>query len=187
MDIPFPNEKFHIIYADPPWAEKGAGKIKRGADKHYQLMKTVDICDLPVKNIVEDNAHLYLWVTNNFLKDGLKVVEAWGFKYITTITWVKDKFGLGQYFRGQTEHVLFAVKGMLPYKILNGKRCQHPTVFFSKRLKHSQKPEKMREIIEYVSGTPERKKIELFARTQKNGWQAWGNQVGLLDQKDMFS
>jgi len=73
--------KYKTIYADPPWMERGGGKIKRGADRHYPLMKTKDICDLPIiKEIVDDNAHLYLWTTNNFLKDGLQVMEAWGNK-----------------------------------------------------------------------------------------------------------
>ena len=189
--VPFPDKKFHIIYADPPWKEQGGRKIKRDADRHYNLMSTKEICDLPVPAILEGNAHLYLWVTNNFLPAGLEVVEAWGFRYVTMVTWVKDRFGLGQYFRGQTEHVLFGVKGMLPYRIgKNGKRCQHPTVFHAPRSKHSRKPEEMRKIIEHVSGDENREKIELFARVSSNGWEAWGNQVGLLDcpqEPDMFS
>ena len=185
------DKKYEIIYADPPWNEQGGGKIKRGANRHYPLMKTKAICELPVADITSDSAHLYLWVTNNFLEDGLQVVESWGFRYITMITWVKDKFGLGQYFRGQTEHVLFAVKGMLPYKIgKSGKRCQHPTVFHAPRAKHSQKPEDMRKIIEHVSGDEDRRMIELFARASVDGWDAWGNQVGILNEQvesDMFS
>ena len=68
--IPFPDKKYKTIYADPPWLERGGGKIKRGADKHYELMKTADIMALPVKDLAEDNCHLYLWTTNNFLQDG---------------------------------------------------------------------------------------------------------------------
>lgn len=173
----FPTSTYQIIYADPPWNEQGGGKIKRGADRHYPLMKTKDICKLPVQSIVDINAHLYLWVTNNFLKDGLQVVEAWGFRYITMVTWVKDKIGLGQYFRGQTEHCMFCVRGMLPYKKENGKRCQHPTVFHADRTKHSKKPEKMREIIEHVSGQSDRKMLEMFARDRAEGWDVWGNEV----------
>ena len=184
--IPFQEKKYSIIYADPPWKEQGGGKIKRGADRHYPLMKTKDIMELPVKNITEDNAHLYLWVTNNFLADGLRVVEAWGFRYVTMITWVKDKFGLGQYFRGQTEHVLFGVKGMIPYKKdENGKRCQYPTFFMAPRSKHSVKPEKMRQIIEHVSGRPNMNKLEMFARRKAPGWDLWGNEVEKIDD-DMF-
>ena len=82
--------RYKTIYADPPWMEAGGGKIKRGADRHYPLMKTKDIINLPVADIADDNCHLYLWTTNNFLQDALKVMEAWGFKYKTKITWVKS-------------------------------------------------------------------------------------------------
>lgn len=176
--ISFPDKKYNIIYADPPWKEQGGGKIKRGADRHYPLMKTKDIVALPVPEITADDAHLYLWVTNNFLPDGLQVVEAWGFRYVTMITWVKDKFGLGQYFRGQTEHVLFGVKGMIPYKKdQTGKRCQAPTFFEAPRRKHSAKPEEMRRIIEHVSVQPGMEKLEMFARKIVPGWDVWGNEV----------
>lgn len=89
--IQFPNKKYKTIYADPPWKESGGGKIKRGADRHYPLMSTKEICELPVWKIADDNCHLYLWTTNNFLQDAFKVIEAWGFTYITCITWMKDR------------------------------------------------------------------------------------------------
>ena len=180
------KNKYRTIYADPPWAESGGGKIKRGADRHYPLMKTKDIMALPIGDLADDNAHLYLWVTNNFLKDGLKVMEAWGFRYVTKITWVKGETkedgsftlqnpGLGQYFRGVDEVCLFGVKGTLPYKTLdNGKRAQGCTVIVEPRRKHSQKPNKMREVIEKVSHPPY---IELFAREHVDGWDCWGNEV----------
>lgn len=169
------EKKYQIIYADPPWNESGGGKIKRGADRHYPLMKTKDIIGLNIP--ADENAHLYLWVTNNFLPDGLKVMEAWGFKYKTVITWVKDRIGLGQYFRGQTEHCLFGVKGNLPYKIIDGKRQQGITVIHAPRRKHSQKPEEMRTLIEKVSDRDGYRKLEMFARSHINGWDVWGNEV----------
>jgi len=172
--LPFPDKKYKTIYADPPWMEQGGGKIKRGADKHYKLMKTINICKLPVSDIVENNCHLYLWITNNFLADGLKVIEAWGFRYITCITWIKDRQGLGQYFRGITEHCLFAIKGNLPYKIIDGKRKQGKTGFYANKKAHSKKPNEMRKMIETVSYTP---MIELFAREKVDGWDAWGNEI----------
>ena len=177
MKFPNPKKKYNIIYADPPWAEVGAGKIKRGADKHYPLMKTKDIIALPVKDIVTPDAHLYLYVTNNFLPDGLKVMEAWGFKYKTCITWVKDRFGLGQYFRGQTEQCLFGVRGMIPYKVVDGKRQQGTTVIHAPRQEHSRKPEEMRELIHKVSDRAGFRKLEMFAREKHKGWYAWGNEV----------
>lgn len=172
--IPFPNKKYKTIYADPPWPEYGGGKIKRGADKHYDLMKVKDIIALPVTEISEDNAHLYLWTTNNYLPAALEVMKAWGFTYKTIITWGKDKFGLGQYFRGQTEHCLFGVRGNLPYKIADGKRQQGRTLLFAPRREHSQKPPEMRVMIEKVSYEP---RIELFARERFDGWDAWGNEI----------
>lgn len=159
--------KYKTIYADPPWNERGGGKIKRGADRHYPLMSTLDICNLQVNgehvsHLAEDNAHLYLWVTNNFLEDGLRVMDAWGFEYKTLITWVKDKFGLGQYYRGQTEHCLFGVRGSLPFRekelpkssLFEAGRAQGVTVICANRGKHSTKPQEMRDMIEAVSYPP---------------------------------
>lgn len=169
-------KKYKTIYADPPWMERGGGKIKRGADRHYPLMKTKDIMALPVRNLIhEDGCHLYLWTTNNFLPDALQVVQAWGFVYVTMITWQKDRIGLGQYFRGNTEHCIFATTTKrLPYKILEGKRQQGITGFIAERNEHSKKPDEMRKMIELVSYAP---RIELFARQEFDGWDSWGNEV----------
>ena len=166
--------KYKTIYADPPWKETGGGKIRRGADAHYPLMSTKEIMALPVADLADENCHLYLWTTNNFLPDALKVMEAWGFHYKTMITWMKDRMGLGQYYRGITEHCLFGVKGVLPYKTVDGKRQQGKTGFIEERREHSRKPVQMREMIEKVSYAP---RIELFAREHFDGWDAWGNEV----------
>lgn len=171
-------KKYQIIYADPPWWETGGGKIKRGADKHYRLMKTKEIAALKIEKIRAADSHLYLWTTNNHLKDALLVMEVWGFNYKTMITWAKDRFGLGQYFRGQTEHCLFGVCGCLPYKIIEGKRQQGTTFFQAVRKKHSEKPEEMRQLIEKVSDREGYKKIELFARRETRGWDTLGFGVG---------
>ena len=155
--------------------ERGGGKIKRGADRHYGLMSTEDIIALPVMELAEDNCHLYLWVTNNFLPDGLKVMAAWGFRYVTKITWFKDLVGLGQYFRGNTEDCLFGVRGNPAYKVgKNGKRGQGVTGFYSPRGGHSEKPHRMRQMIEEVSHPPY---VELFARDRYPGWDTWGNEA----------
>lgn len=169
-------KKYKTIYADPPWMEVGGGKIKRGADAHYHLMKTSDIMALPVRDIVDpEGCHLYLWTTNNFLREAFDVVDAWGFEYVTTITWMKDKIGLGQYYRGITEHCLFCrTKNVLPYKIENGHRVQGVTGFVEAKSTHSTKPRTMREMIERVSYAP---RIELFARTRFDGWDAWGDEI----------
>ena len=172
----FRRRRFHTLYADPPWPERGGGKIKRGADKHYPLMRVADIMALPhAHERVLPHAHCYLWVTNNYLPSGLAVLGAWGFRYVTCITWLKDRPGLGQYFRGMTEHVLFGVRGRVPYRFLpNGRRAQGVTGFTAPRRRHSEKPELMRDMIERVSPGPY---LELFARERAPGWFVWGNEI----------
>ena len=122
------RSKYRVIYADPPWPEYGGGKIKRGADRHYPLMSIATILRLGEalqEHVADDGCHLYLWVTNTHLAKGFLVMDSWGFRYKTTITWFKDRFGLGQYYRGQTEHCLFGVRGRLPYRTTaEGKRAQ---------------------------------------------------------------
>lgn len=178
--------RYRTIYSDPPWWEVGGGKIKRGADRHYPLMKTKDIAALPVADVMEDNSHLYLWVTNNFMEDGYAVCRAWGYRPVTLITWAKTgNPGLGQYFRGMTEHCIFGVRGCLPYKMTaEGKRSQSTTLLTCPRGPHSRKPEEMRERIERVSYGP---MLEMFARPQEGLfeqsplWTFIGNGVGGRD------
>tara|TARA_Y100000310_G_scaffold266024_1_gene277299 strand:- start:170 stop:706 length:537 start_codon:yes stop_codon:yes gene_type:complete len=177
ITLPFNDKSFYTIYADPPWNEVGGGQIRRGADKHYSLMKTKDIIEMKyeIYRVSHYNAHLYLWVTNSFLQDGLTVMKQWGFNYKTTITWVKDRIGLGQYFRGITEHCLFGVKGNLPYQERDdGIRAQGQTVIHAPRTQHSVKPQAMRDMIELVSYPPF---LELFAREENTNWSVWGNEV----------
>lgn len=179
------------ILADPPWLERGGGQIKRGADRHYPLMTTSDIAALPVRRWASADSHLYLWVTNNFLPDGLAVLQAWGYRYVTTIAWFKGdidddqqvalmddddlQIGLGQYFRGCTELCLFGVRGSLPYRTLpSGKRAQGRTGFHATRQQHSAKPDKLRDMAVRVSYGP---RLELFARRAAPGWDAWGNEA----------
>lgn len=108
VDIYNTNRRYKTIYVDPPWPERGGGKIKRGADRHYRLMSIKEIEQLPVQNLAAPNGcHIYLWTTNNYLPEAIKLLDTWGFEYVTTITWMKDRFGLGQYYRGITEHCLF--------------------------------------------------------------------------------
>lgn len=175
--------KYSTVLADPPWQESGGGKIKRGADRHYPLMSIEAICALPVSALAEPNAHLYLWATNNFLERAFEVIKAWGFRYVTCVTWGKYDFvtgkmnvGLGQYFRGSSEQLLFAVRGRVPYRINpeTQKRAQGRTLVLEPRGEHSAKPAVFRRIIERVSPGPY---LELFARERVPGWDAWGNEV----------
>lgn len=176
IDIFKTDKKYKTIYIDPPWQERGGGKIKRGANRHYNLISIEEIERLPIKELADEGGcHLYMWVTNNFLEKAFDLLKSWGFEYVTIITWNKDRIGLGQYYRGLTEHCLFATtKKRLPYKVLDGKRQQGVTGFYEAKTVHSRKLQKMREMIEKVSYSP---RIELFARQTFDGWDCWGNEV----------
>ena len=171
---------FRTIYADPPWNERGGGRIKRGADRHYPLMKTQDIAGLPVSSLSAADAHCWLWATNNRLPDALEVMAAWGFRYVTNVCWHKHsngrtQMGLGQYVRGSHELLLFGVRGRLPYRLDEaGKRVAVRSVIMSPRGKHSAKPDEARQLVEAVSYGP---RVELFARRQVAGWTCWGNEL----------
>lgn len=151
---------------------------------HYPPMSMEDICALRVPDIAEKNAHLYLWVTNAFLVDGSggRVATAWGFRPITVITWTKTKKGrpeddpepsmkTGYYYRGATEHCIFAVRGSL--RTL----ATESTAFFHPRLRHSEKPPAFYDRVERCSPGGY---AELFARSNRPGWEAWGNDSGLI-------
>ena len=167
-------KKYKTILIDPPWNERGRGKIKRGADKHYNLLKTDDIISIIKGSTVftpADDCHLYLWVTNNFLEDGLRVMSAIGFRYITNLVWVKGRFGLGYYFRGQHELLLFGVRGKL--KPLTKSQS---TIIRADRLFHSKKPEMARLKIQCVSPGP---RLEMFAREAAKEWDSWGDEMNI--------
>jgi len=169
--------KFRTVMLDPPWNERGGGKIKRGADKHYKLMSTPDIIKTIYQceywNRVHDVAHMYLWVTNNFLQDGLQVMSALGFRYVTNFVWVKDKIGLGQYFRGQHELCLLGTRGVGAAK-LRTTRKNLPSVLVAPRGAHSCKPGESYDLIENRSQGPY---LEIFGRTHRQNWTVWGNEV----------
>jgi N6-adenosine-specific RNA methylase IME4 len=115
------------------------------------------------------NSHLYLWCPNGLLQQGLEVMRAWGFEYKTCITWVKNRSIFGYYFKGQTEQLLFGVKGKLPPR-----DRKQTTLIGAKIRKHSQKPDEAYDIIEKISPKP---RLELFARKKRKGWSSWGNEV----------
>ena len=177
-----PKASYCTIVADPPWPETGAGVKggRRGADRHYALLSVKEILAMAdaVKQLrSEQGCHLYLWVTNNYLPAGLAVMDAWGFNYKTTITWAKDRMGLGQYHRGMTEHCLFGVYKALPYRMtedMEPKRAQGRTLILSPRGEHSVKPLALLQMAELVSHPP---RLELFARVRRPGWDVWGDGV----------
>ena len=174
--IPFPNKKYNIIYADPPWSYKGK-MMNSSVTDHYSVMTINDICNLPVKKIANKNCILFMWVTLPKLNEFMKVVNAWGFEYKSTaFVWCKknkisDSFflGLGRWTRANPEYCLLATKG-------NPKRVSSNvnTLVVSNRREHSRKPDEMYTYIEQLLGGPY---IELFARNTRDGWDSWGNEV----------
>lgn len=170
-------KKFKCISIDPPWNERGGGKIKRGADKHYKCLKTHDIIRVVYQSGVwhpdPKGTHGWLWTTNNFLEDGLFVMKALGFRYVNKLTWGKVRNGniqkgLGQYFFGSDEVCLFGVMGRL-------KRLKRvPTLLLAERDEHSRKPDEAYKMMQTVSPGP---RLEMFARGQRRGWKCWGDQA----------
>jgi len=172
--------QFATILADPPWQfQNRTGKV---APEHrrllrYPTMELREIMDLPVSRLAAARSHLYLWVPNALLQEGLKVMEAWGFTYKTNIVWYKirkdggpDGRGVGFYFRNVTELVLFGVRGQM--RTLAPGRKQVNIVIAQKR-EHSRKPDQIYDIIESCSPGPY---LELFARFPREGWTQWGNE-----------
>ena len=178
VPLPSCNGGWATILADPPWRfTNRTGKVApehRRLDR-YSTMGLDDICAMPVKSIAAKNSHLYLWVPNALLPDGLKVMEAWGFRYVSNIVWAKrrkdggpDGRGVGFYFRNVTELLLFGVRGSM--RTLPPARSQVNMIETRKR-EHSRKPDEQYMLIERCSPSP---RLELFARHSSPGWSAWG-------------
>ena len=166
--------RYQIIYADPPWNQGMTGKYNRRPNRAknlpYPAMDLEEIKKIPVGDLAEVGCHLWLWTTNQYLRDGFDVMEAWGFKYLAPITWVKPS-GLGNWFIHRTQTLLFGYKEKCVFPNARYK----PTVLVSKLpTRHSEKPVEMRNLIEEISGTP---RLELFARQKTDGWDVWGNEV----------
>lgn len=178
--------RFHTIMVDPPWPERGSGRVKRGADRHYKTLPVRDIPSVILRSelwLPHRDAHLYLWVTNNYLPDGCRLVEALGFRYVTCITWEKvtqdggDHTGLGQYFRGQTEHMLFGVRGN-GYAVRTKRRDLRSLLradsFKAPVGEHSEKPPEAFDLVERRSRGPY---LEVFSRRRRPRWTSWGDEV----------
>jgi len=162
-----PVDVYPTIVIDPPWRYDNVA-TRGAAEDHYSTMTQAELLALELP--AADDAHLYLWVTNSFIEDGFELMRTWGFTYKTCLTWCKPQIGMGNYFRSTTEHVLFGVKGRLP-TLANNK----PTHFIADRTRHSAKPEHFYDLVEESSPGPY---MEMFARRQRFGWAAWGNQFG---------
>lgn len=168
-----PTGKYSVIYADPPWQYDFSLSDSRKIENQYQTMTVGDICALPVADIENNDCVLLMWATSPKLIEAMQVIEAWGFTYKTCAVWVKDKIGMGYYFRQQHELLLVASKGNPPIPE-PGRRVS--SVITAPRLEHSAKPESVYGIIDGMY--PDTQKVELFARSNgRKGWTAWGNQL----------
>lgn len=174
------KKKYSVIYADPPWQFKAysAKGMGRSAEKHYPTMDIEAIKDLPVSELADKDCALFLWVTFPCLREGLAVLESWGFTYKTAaFVWVKQNkkadslfWGLGYWTRANAEVCLLATRGN-PSRVSAGVH----QVILSHIEEHSRKPQEARERIVRLMGDVPR--IELFARTKPEGWDVWGNEV----------
>lgn len=176
------DRRFSTVLADPPWQfQNKTGKV---APEHrrlsrYGTMTIHQIAELPVNKLVADVAHLYLWVPNALLPEGLAVMAAWGFRYKSNIIWHKirkdggpDGRGVGFYFRNVTEVILFGVRGKQARTLAPGRR--QVNYIATRKREHSRKPDEQYQIIESCSPGPY---LELFARGIRPGWTVWGNQA----------
>jgi len=179
----FPNKKYQVIYADPPWAyrdkreKSSSGRICGGASTYYPTMTLEEIKNLPVQGLADNDCILFLWVTFPCLKEGIDVLESWGFKYKTLgFSWLKTNpkagtpfFGIGSYTRSNCEVCLIGIKG----KPKMASRAVSSAIIAPVG-KHSAKPPIVRDkIVQLVGDVP---RIELFARQACEGWDAWGNE-----------
>lgn len=175
---------YTTIVADPPWRYDNTRgtqtRARRGrravtAADNYSTMSNAEIASLPVAELADAKAHLYLWVTNPRMFRGrfesigpIDIVEAWGFTYVTTLTWVKTgPPGMGFYFRGHTEHALFCTRGKLGIPA----DARESNVVVAPRRGHSEKPPAFYDLVERVSPGPY---IEMFCRSPRLGWDSWG-------------
>jgi N6-adenosine-specific RNA methylase IME4 len=178
------NTGYGTIVADPPWRYNATGTAAGGmkvrtAEAHYDTMSQEEIAAIDVASMAADDAHLYMWVTNPVLTEqrlrggpnAIAIMRAWGFEPKTMLTWIKGENGggMGFYFRGDTEHVLFGVRGNAPIP----PSVRRSNVFRGAKGAHSAKPDSFLDIVEQVSPGPY---LELFSRRARFGWDTWGNQ-----------
>jgi N6-adenosine-specific RNA methylase IME4 len=160
---------FGVIYADPPWDYLGTAVP-------YPVMSLQEICDMPINNICAEDAVLFMWCSNSLLPDALKVVEAWGFTFKTSMVWTKGVAGQGAYCRQMHETLLVCLKGVVPEVPFSARPV---SVLNYPRLEHSRKPPEVCDVIDAMY--PELSKVELFCRgTPAPGWAGWGNECDYI-------
>jgi N6-adenosine-specific RNA methylase IME4 len=181
MILPGLSGKFGTILADPPWRfQNRTGKVapEHQRLRRYQTMLLEEICEMPIAAHASEKSHLYLWVPNALLREGLDVLDAWGFTYKTNIIWSKvrqdggpDGRGVGFYFRNVTEVLLFGVRGKLRTGAPGRRQVN---IIATRKREHSRKPDESYDLIEACSPGPY---LELFARAPRKGWRQWGNEL----------
>lgn len=160
--------RFGTIYLDPPWSY-GNQATRSATDNHYPTMTIEEIAALPVEELAAEEGHIYLWTTNGFLHESFHLLEHWGFEYKSLLVWDKEKYGIGNYWRLQTEYLLLGTRGGLAVAEKNNRN-----IVREESAGHSVKPHIIRKMIESMSPGP---RLELFARRVATGWTCWGNEI----------
>jgi len=164
--IPFPEKKYNVIVVDPPWPVKKIVRKVRPNQKpelDYITMTVEEIKNIPIRDIADDNAVLFLWTTHAFLKTAFDVLRTWGFKYQRCLTWDKANGVCFFGFHHRTEFVLFGYKGKIE---MYPRRKAIPTLFSGKSMRHSAKPDEFYKLIEPLG----ERRIDIFARQERSGW-----------------
>lgn len=159
--------RYRTIVADPPWSPNSNGKAN--PRKHYDVMTTDAICQIPVGEMAADDSYLWCWVINAMVEDGYRVVRSWGFTPISLLTWCKPQPGVGVYVRNNTEHAVLARRGRPPVP----SAAASATWYRWPRAEHSRKPDAFFDLVESLCPEP---RIELFSRRARFGWDTWGNE-----------
>jgi N6-adenosine-specific RNA methylase IME4 len=166
---PVPAGKFRVLYADPPWAYDNSG-FEASAESHYPTMTADKIADLPIADLCEDEAVLFLWATSPLLPEALTVMRGWGFTYKASIVWDKQRApGLGWWLKTRHEFLLVGAREKTPHP-----KVKQDSIVSIAAGEHSAKPERFAEMITEMYDGPY---IELFARNVRPGWKVWGNEV----------
>jgi len=172
---PLPDKQYQVIYIDPPWRYEFSKSNSREIENQYPTMELEDIKALPIGKLAAADSIIFMWATSPKLEGAFEVLNAYGFKYVTSAVWDKIKIGMGYYFRGRHELLLVGKKGNLPVPTPKNRVS---SVIEIPRGKHSKKPVEFYSIIEKMY--PTATKIEIFSRIKREGWDTWGLEEGTL-------
>lgn len=166
---------FTVLLCDAPWVyqnKRTGGSLSSGANQQYQTLSQQDLCELPVADVMSPDSVAFIWATVPLLPEALEVMSAWGYKYKGKINWDKQNFGLGHWFRGDHEDLLYGIRGdVRPF------RCQRRNRIVAKAGKHSSKPPETHKLIQLATRNMSGRRLELFARRRVPGWTCLGNEI----------